>query len=759
MSTGGRRQPDQVILRGTRFHFRYSLGTGHWTLTGSPDTRGWTCAATARVDLITPSGQLQQRAATSAVLVSCQEEPRETEGQRSLIVWRAWPDGLRIAQRFVLWLDAQEFLAEVVVRPPPGFGLALQALVPIAPPIEGEGNLRLAPSSSDWQVLDIGWAADEPVRVTPLASTDLVVATGLAALGAADDGAPLTVGFLDASQAVGSYRFARVPSAPETETTGLSVLFEASASFGTVQLPTAGLTSGSLWLTARPVGPALLRFADLWRTSNPMAPTNATIAQWTPHVALDHARPSGRQVQESILDQLAAAARWRGIGVIDVVAIQDTLEAANGSAAPPHPPHREAGMLADAIHSQGLRAGLVLEPFLVSPESSLVRDHPTWLVRTPSGDPTAVEADSTHPGPDRFALDLSQLEVLSWLRRAGERAVESDFSLVQLDRLAESVVSGWRADPLASPIASFRRGLAVLREVFGQRSLIAAAAPLFASLDFVDAVQTSATPLVRADPTPLLRSFLGETGRLVGAGPLCLDAEGQSLEEARAAATVAGLAGGIVSVGCAIGNLPNERGQILRACLPPYRGPIYPLDPFAPKGPRLFALPVQVTWGSWLLVVALNPSNDPMALVTSLPSLGLAEGRYEAFEFWSQRYLGVLTDRLTIDHIAPGGCVVVGLRAERDEPQVVGTSLHVSLGAVALRSAGFRRANRSLQCAVGRPGNWQGTISVVMPPGWEPGPVRGTGGTFTVRRMTERLASIDVQFRDVADFELDFWHE
>src|SRR5262249_2335626 len=161
-------------------------------------------------------------------------------------------------------------------------------------------------------------------------------------------------------------------------------------------------------------------------------------------------------------------------------------------------------------------------------------------------------------------------------------------------------------------------------------------------------------------------------GPAVSAGPLVVNGEGQTLDEARAAATIASLGGGALAiVGCGE-PLSTEHARILGAALPPLHGAVVPLDVFAPEGPRLFGGRFSPAWEDWLLLVALNTAAVPATLDVPFQTLRLS-GPHHAFEFWSQAYLGIVDERLTIASVPPGGCAVVALRPAQDVPQVIGT--------------------------------------------------------------------------------------
>ena len=743
-----------IGLRGRCMEFQYDLATGRWQSQGESRGIGWRLESSACVELVDQLGQYTRRDVANSALVTCDEELPEGSGRR-IQVWRVWPDGLAVCQRFAIHPDQPNLVAELSIRAPRQYRLALRSLSPLACPDSTAPNLTLssrdnegrsrmsAPAPSEWRVLDLGWSAAEPAVVLPVEPGAEVIATGLAALGPSDAPFRLTMGFLDAGAVVGRYRL----DALDARRLGL----DGEADFGTIDLGTGEVTGGPLWIWIGPVEDALPRFAVAWRERHPPNGQLPSFVQW---VVKDS--DTFETSEAGTLDRLGTLAARTGSAALDVVTIGAGWQHSQGDWTEdlnrfPH----GLQALRSAIDAQGFRSGVTVSPFLVARSSELFRQHPTWVVRSPTGDPIAVCPDL----PDTFGLDLSQPSVVEWLRTIGRRIADDwTFDLVLIDCLDQSVVSGWREDGFVSPLQAFRSGLRAIKEPLSNRPLVASGGPLFASLGIADALLTDHRPLWRADPSASLRAFLRRTGMLTGSGPVRLDWPGQTLDEARAAATIASFAGGAITLAGDLRALSPERAEVLRASLPPYDAcSIVPIDPIGVDGPCLFACQVKLDWDDYFLLVVLNPRDRPVARVISLASLGLAPGRYHAFEFWSQHYLGILTKRIVLELIPSGGCAVVAIRPALEVPRIVGTSLHVSMGAIALQGASFDRQNRRLHLAIGAAGERHGTLTVALPRTWTPGPIRGTGGAMSVHQTTDQLAEIDVTFTDVAELELEFW--
>ncbi|MGB4184738.1 MAG: hypothetical protein WBJ73_05470 [Caldicoprobacterales bacterium] len=72
---------------------------------------------------------------------------------------------------------------------------------------------------------------------------------------------------------------------------------------------------------------------------------------------------------------------------------------------------------------------------------------------------------------------------------------------------------------------------------------------------------------------------------------------------------------------------------------------------------------------------------------TSLEDLGLdPEKSYAAFDFWEQKFLGIVDSHITLKALKLGHCQVIVLRAIEDAPCLVASDRHVSMDAVSIIS-------------------------------------------------------------------------
>jgi alpha-galactosidase len=167
---------------------------------------------------------------------------------------------------------------------------------------------------------------------------------------------------------------------------------------------------------------------------------------------------------------------------IDVVQIDDGWSLGTGEWTRPNPRFGLLGDAVDPILDSGRRAGVWLAPFSVGAGSEVARQHPEWLV-APAGynwGDDLVGLDLTHPGVRDYLA-----EVFTGIRRLG-------VDYLKLDFLYSGAIPGTRHDLDATPVAAYRSGLALIREIMGDDAyLLGCGAPILPSVGLVDAMRVS----------------------------------------------------------------------------------------------------------------------------------------------------------------------------------------------------------------------------------------------------------------------------
>jgi alpha-galactosidase len=158
----------------------------------------------------------------------------------------------------------------------------------------------------------------------------------------------------------------------------------------------------------------------------------------------------------------------------------------------------------------------------------------------------------------------------------------------------------------------------------------------------------------------------------------------------------------------------------------------------------LFMLELNMPWERWCVLGRLGDKED----FISLTDLGLEQGKeYLLYEFWSDTFLGVVTDTVRFGSIDPRfNCQLFCIRPLQPNPQVLATSRHISCGATDLSGVTWNKGSLSGTSNI-VPGD-EYTLIINEPAGYSTPVVTLTGGTLvsdkrdgTVRRI--RMVSPD----------------
>jgi len=419
---------------------------------------------------------------------------------------------------------------------------------------------------------------------------------------------------------------------------------------------------------------------------------------------------------------------------LDVVLIGDGYEANIGDWLDVDTARYPQGMehIARQIAAVGYRPGLWIAPFAVSTSSRLYANHPEWILRNARDNPVLA---SQHHGTDIYALDLSLSAVQDWLRDLFHTLCEDwGFEFFEVDWIYAAALTAVRSDPRVTRAQAVRRGLEIIRTAVGDRFLLASGAPLGPSIGMVDGMRVgpdiqagwypywpdlSAPSAANATLNSITRGFMHRRLWLNVPGRPNARSSGDgsklTVNEIRMLTTIMGLMGGspLDSFNC----MGDQGLDYLRRVLPPYGRSAVPLDLFQHERPRLLALPVTTSWGSWMIVALLNWNDHSRVSKVGLSQLGLSPTPHHIYNFWRQRYLGVTDDSIVIDPHQPHEAALLLIKPVSDQPQALSSTFHVLQGAEEIRDV--HSSDSSLVVEVEKPGKQFGRLLFAVPQGSE----------------------------------------
>jgi len=219
--------------------------------------------------------------------------------------------------------------------------------------------------------------------------------------------------------------------------------------------------------------------------------------------------------------------------------------------------------------------------------------------------------------------------------------------------------------------------------------------------------------------------------------------------QAQAWATLTFLAGGHVMVSDPISDYDAARLDVLRRVGPPLVTRPSSVVPHGPD-PEFMTLRAEKDGEEWT-VAARFGWGSAAAVSVPLSSLGLPSDRpYLAFDFWHEKFLGVVQGSAPFDALADGACQAISLRPSLGHPQVLGTNRHLGQGVVEL--SGVRWSGHALSGRFHRVAGRAWSVYAYVPAGFS---VEGSSGA-EISRDGDVLKLTFAEGSTAMDWEIRF---
>lgn len=389
--------------------------------------------------------------------------------------------------------------------------------------------------------------------------------------------------------------------------------------------------------------------------------------------------------------------------------------------------------LTDAIREKGFEPGIWVAPFLASETSELFRNHPDWVLQDANGEPINA---ITNWGTRNFGLDTTHPEVEAWLRDTFRVIVKDwGFDYLKLDFIYAAAMRARRFDPAATSVQAYRRGLAIIREVVGDRFILGCGAPFAPSVGLVDGMRVgpdTAPYWAHLDPHGAEPALLNAIRSTLAHGwmhrrwyvndPDCVIVRRANSEltpaEVEAWTSVVALSGGMVLFSDDMDQLEPDRAAILPRLLPPSGEAAVPRGPSALGVPTGMQLVAPRPWETWLVAGLFNWSDAERPLVFDPAGWDLpGDGPYHLFDLWTHEHHGPLSGPTLLTRAAPHGVRLLSVHRDLGRPQVVGSTFHLLGEAVELESETWE--NDVLTLVLSAPGDRRGELYIHVPDGYD----------------------------------------
>ena len=364
--------------------------------------------------------------------------------------------------------------------------------------------------------------------------------------------------------------------------------------------------------------------------------------------------------------------------------------------------------LAGQVRQRGFMPGLWLAPFAAESKSDFAHAHPDWLVKDRRGKPTSagfVYNMSIH------ALDLTHPAVLDHLRELASTLTQQwGFGMLKIDFLITAALPGYRSNPKQTRAEALRAGLQAIREGAGQQNfLLGCGCPFGPAIGLVDAMRIGpdtapfwrpyfhwlswAKPLISNNPSmPALRNALRNTlnlnsthKRLWWNDPDCLlvrDEDSHLSEaEVQSELSLIGLSGGLFISSDDLRKLSPQRLNWVSRLAPNLGLHGLPLDEMQRDMPATYRVRLQKGEQKWQLVALFNWEDHPAELHLQPSDLDYPSGtELHVFDFWTAQHQQTSESTLVFSNVPPHGCKLLRLCQMEGEAQIVGDTLHISMG-------------------------------------------------------------------------------
>lgn len=370
----------------------------------------------------------------------------------------------------------------------------------------------------------------------------------------------------------------------------------------------------------------------------------------------------------------------------------------------------------DSIRSAGLKPGIWTN---VSISNSEFAAHSPFIYRDSAGNPLAF--DWLH-----FCLDMSPACLEQEIKPLFQALQAMGYSYFKVDSLRHLLMDAFRklvSLGMMDNDQSSRRfaGLmAAIRSAIGPDNyLLACWGVLGETIGSVDACR------IASDSNPswkAIRMQLFETARwfftqrilfTIDPDHICVRAK---LSFARSTLSLASLSGSLYMISDKPEDYDAERISMIRQTLPPlatmtaataaldFSTPAWPANDRYNQEPAVSERPFSTLWcvhfhmgGQSWAVVQQVATHSLAECAIPLHELGLDPfGHYLAYDFWQQRFLGIVTNELQLTALELGDSQVIGLRQCGQHPRLLASDRHVSMDAISVRQETWQQADNCL---------------------------------------------------------------
>ena len=354
--------------------------------------------------------------------------------------------------------------------------------------------------------------------------------------------------------------------------------------------------------------------------------------------------------------------------------------------------------IADKIKDLGLAPGIWFMPFAGTFDDPYFKDHQDWFAKGPDGKPFETAwggtcLDMTNPGAREHLRGIVQRMAHDW----GYTVFKMDGFWTGSATKQVYVNNGYKednigesefSDPNVTNVEALRSGVKLVRETAGPGVYLLGCCVSQNMRSFGGSFGLLDGMRIGPDTAGRIGSLQGSrlwflNGRVWHNDPDCVFVRASiPITEARLNASWAAISGQLFYDSDWIPDLPADRLDILKRCMPAHGLPARPVDVFENQPAQVWLLTDSRTNSRRDIVALYNWKLGPAKVSYPLDRTGLPPAReFVGFDFWANKFVPPFRDQVSAD-FSDEGCRILAVRPVSDNPQLLSTSRHITQGIV-----------------------------------------------------------------------------
>lgn len=344
------------------------------------------------------------------------------------------------------------------------------------------------------------------------------------------------------------------------------------------------------------------------------------------------------------------------------------------------------GYVADKIKENGFVPALWIGYTNDPGENKFIRENPEIVLNKDTSWCGTYFYDMSHPKYLNEFLPMAIKQVKDWGFQAIKYDTLNDGLIVQEKYHMDAY------DPSLTTKQMFRRMIQKTRECMGEDAYILSCCPthpgIFWAGDSFDAARVGADTFawetfINEGILPIMKHYPIHNIVLYNdVDNLILSEQYNNYRQAASRSYFVGMLGLPITLGDILPELPAERVDLLKRCLPVMD--IHPMDiKDHPSDKRFLTinLNIEKPYESYNVVDVLNLQGESKEYELRLDGdLYLDEGDYHLYDFTKKQYLGYSDAKIALK-LEPYESRVIAVRRKLDRPQLISTSRHITQGA------------------------------------------------------------------------------